>query len=76
MTKTKYAQKNNIKDDEIYRNVTTKADLFDFYKCKNDDEYLDIQCNNGKLTNTKCVRSNKSEEVKLKEKEKRKRFNP
>ena len=73
MTKTKYAQKNNIKDDEIYRNVTTKADLFDFYKCKNDDEYLDIQCNNGKLTNTKCVRSNKSGGGKTKKKKKKER---
>ena len=71
MTKTKYVKENKIKDDEIYRNVTTKDDLFDFYKCKNDDEYLDIQCDNGKLTNTKCVRSTKRGGGKTKKKNKK-----
>ena len=46
-----------LTEKEIYGNVSRKDELFDYMECKN-GKYLDIVCKDGKLTETKCVKSN------------------
>lgn len=56
MKKRGIKKKSDLTEKKIYGNVSRKDELFDYMECKN-GKNLDIVCKDGKLTETKCIKS-------------------